>query len=168
MRGAALPLLGAAVALLLPACETDVPTPAERAAIEPVVRTFVVALARAYADLDAAGLAGVGAPRLLTDARRDIELLRAGGVRLAPRLVSLAITDLKVLRRANAYVACTEVWDTTRFDAFTGEQVGRDPASTLHSHIQLKLVDGAWLVLYREVEETATGPRLVVPTREAR
>ncbi len=167
MSALARALVAAAVAALA-GCETDAPTAAERAAVEPVVRAFVEALARAYAELDAGGLAGLGAPRLLEDARRDIELLRAGGVRLAPRLVSLEISDLKVLRHANAYAACTEVWDTTRFDAFTGEQVGRDPASTLHSHIQLKLVSGAWLVLYREVEETATGPRLVVPAPEPR
>lgn len=164
MRRAALAALCGALALPLAACETDVPTPAERAAITPLVRTYLERLARSYAELDASHLEGVGAPRLLADAKRDIELLRAGGVRLEPRLVSLEVTDLKVLRRANAYVACTELWDTRRFDAYTGEMVGRDSASTLHSHVQLKKVEGAWMVLYREVEETATGPRLVVPT----
>ena len=155
-----------AVALSLAACETDVATPRERDEIVPLVQTFLGQLARAYADLDARALEGTGAPRLLEQAGKDIELLRAGGVRLQPQLVSAEITDLKVLRRTNAYVACTEVWDTMRFDSLTGEMVGRDRSSTLHSHIQLKKVDGAWMVLYREVEETATGPRLVVPTAE--
>jgi hypothetical protein len=159
-----LAVLGGALALSLSACETDVPTPREREEIAPLVRNFLVGLARAYSELDAAPLAGLGAPRLLEQAGKDIEMLRAGGVRLRPQLVSLEITDLKVLRRANAYVTCTEVWDTTRLDSYTGELVGRDSASTLHSHIQLKRVEGAWMVLYREVEETATGPRLVVPT----
>jgi hypothetical protein len=157
-----------AAAAALAGCETDVPTPAERGEVAPLVRTFLVQLAHAYAELDPRALEGIAAPRLLAEARRDIETLRAGGIHLQPELVSLEITDLKVLRRANAYVACTEVWDTLRFDAFSGEMVGRDRASTLHSHIQLKKVDGRWLVLYREVEETATGPRLVVPTRGTR
>jgi hypothetical protein len=161
---AALAMAAGALVLPLVACETDVPTPREREEIVPLVRTFLVQLARAYSELDARALAGIGAPRLLEQATKDIEMLRAGGVRLQPQLVSVEITDLKVLRRANAYLACTEVWDTTRFDSYTGELVGRDTASTLHSHIQLKKVEGAWMVLYREVEETATGPRLVVPT----
>ena len=168
MTRVALALAGGTLAVTLAACETDVPTPREREEIVPLVRTFLVQLARAYGDLDAGALAGVGAPRLLEQAGKDIELLRAGGVRLQPQLVSVEITDLKVLRRANAYVACTEVWDTTRFDSYSGELVGRDSASTLHSHIQLKRVEGAWMVLYREVEETATGPRLVVPTAAPR
>ena len=164
MSRPALAALAAALALVLAACETDVATAREREEIEPLVRTFLGQLAHAYAELDASALAGIGAPRLLEQAGKDIEILRAGGVRLRPQLVSLEITDLKVLRRANAYVACTEVWDTMRFDSLTGEMVGRDSNSTLHSHVQLKKVEGAWMVLYREVEETATGPRLVVPT----
>lgn len=163
MRRAVLPAV-VVLALAAQGCETDVPTAAERGVIEPLVRTFLLRLAEAYEDLDPAGLEGLGAPRLLLEAERDIEMLRAGGIRLQPRLVSVEITDLKVVRHANAYVACTEVWDTTRIDSFTGEVVGRDSSSVLHSHIQLKLAQGAWLVLYREVEETATGPRLVVPT----
>lgn len=146
------------------ACETEVPTAKEREAITPLVRRFLLQLATSYATLDAAPLAGIGAPRLIEQAGRDIQLLRAGGDRLEPSLVSLEITDLKVLRHANAYVVCTEVWDTRRYDATSGKLVGRDAHSVLHSRIQLKKVKGAWLVLYREVEETATGPRLALPT----
>jgi hypothetical protein len=151
--------------VLLPlGCERERPSAAEREAIEPLVRSFLVELASAYGALDPGALAGIGAPRLIERARRDIELLRAGGVRLEPKLLSVEITSLKVLRHANAYVACTELWDTRRFDAATGELVGHDPHTVLHSQIQLKRIEGKWLVLYREVTETATGPRLVVPT----
>jgi hypothetical protein len=146
------------------ACESDVPTAAERAAITPLVHTYLVKLATAYSEMDPRPLEGVGAPRLIDQARRDIELLRAGGDRLAPTLISVEVTDLKVLRHANAYVACTEVWDTRRFDAVTGKLVGHDPHSVLHSHIQLKLLDDSWKVLFREVEETRRGPRLTMPT----
>ena len=57
---------------------------------------------------------------------------------------------------------------TRGFDSSSGVRGGRECAATLHSHIQLKRVEGAWMVLYREVEETATGPRLVVPTAAPR
>ena len=152
------------LALSLVACETDQPTPAEKEAITPLIRTFLISLAAAYGDMDASPLQGIAAPRLMEQALKDINLLRAGGDRLEPVLVDLEITDLKVLRHANAYVACTETWDTRRFDSVSGELVGHDPHTVLHTHIQLKKVKRQWLVLYRDVEETAVGPRFVVPT----
>ncbi len=146
------------------ACESGEPTAAEREEIAQVVRAFVERLAEAYGGMDPAPLAGLATPRLMEQARHDIDLLRAGGDRLEPHLKNLEILSLKVLRHTNAYVAAREVWDTKRFAAFTGELVGHDPESVLHSHIQLQRVDRQWLVLYREVEETATGPRFVVKT----
>ncbi|NWG00816.1 MAG: hypothetical protein HXY19_07710 [Thermoanaerobaculaceae bacterium] len=153
------------LALAAAACETDTPTAEERAVLEPLVRTFLIQLAAAYAEMDPKPLEGIGAPRLLERARHDIDLLKAGGDRLEPVLVEVTITSMKVLRHANAYLTCTEVWDTRRFDAFTGELIGQDVHSVLHSSIQLKKLEGRWLVLYREVEETRTGPRLALPTR---
>lgn len=149
------------------ACDSDQPTEAEREEVSRVVQTFVERLAEAYGGMNPAPLEGFATPRFMEKARHDIDLLRAGGDRLEPRLKSLEITRLKVLRHANAYVAATETWDTRRFDAYSGELVGHDPDSVLHTHIQLQLIDRQWLVLYREVEETATGPRFVVPTSPA-
>ncbi len=146
------------------ACETGEPNEAERQEISRVVRAFVERLAEAYGGMDPAPLEGLATPRFMERARHDIDLLRAGGDRLEPRLKSLEITSLKVLRHTNAYVAARETWDTRRFDAYSGELVGHDPESVLHTHIQLQHIDRQWLVLYREVEETATGPRFVVRT----
>jgi len=146
-------------------CETDVPTAAEREAIELVMRPFLTQLAAAYTERDPAKLEGLAAPRLIAEVERGFEALAAGGRRLEPVLKSYEITDLKVLRHANAIVALTEVWDTRSFDASTGDLIGRDENSVLHSHVQLKRVEDRWLVLFREVEETATGPRLVLPTK---
>ena len=157
-----------ALALAAAGCETEVPTPEERATLEPLVRTFLVQLAAAYGQMDPKPLEGIGAPRLMERARHAIELLKAGGDRLEPVLVDLTINEMKVLRHANAYVTCTEVWDTRRFDAFSGELVGEDASSVLHSSIQFKKLEGRWLVLFREVEETRTGPRLALPTRPPR
>ncbi len=153
------------LAVLAASCEREVPTAEERAVLEPLVRTFLVQLAAAYGSMDPSPLEGIGAPRLVERVRHDIDLLKANGDRLEPVLVEVRIDTMRVLRHANAYVTCTEVWDTRRFDAFTGELVGHDAHSVLHSSIQLKKIEGRWLVLYREVEETRTGPRLALPTR---
>jgi len=150
--------------LAVAACERSEPSEAEREEISRVVRVFVERLAEAYSGMDPAPLEGVATPRFMEQARHDIDLLRAGGDRLKPRLKNLEVLSLKVLRHTNAYVAAREIWDTKRFDAFTGELVGHDPNSVLHTHIQLQRTDRQWLVLYREVEETATGPRFVVKT----
>lgn len=146
------------------ACESGQPSETEREELARVVRAFVERLAEAYGGMDPEPLAGVATPRLMERARHDIDLLRAGGDRLEPRLKGLEILSLTVLRHTNAYVAVRETWDTKRFDAFSGELVGHDPDSVLHTHIQLQRIDQQWLVLYREVEETATGPRFVVAT----
>jgi hypothetical protein len=164
MRRAIVPLLLLALLLPLAACETDEPTAEERAELEPLVRELLVRLAQAYRDMSTEPLEGFAAPRMMEDVRLQIQNLRAGGDRLVPELVEVEIARLSVIRRANAYVATVETWDTRRLDAYTGEELGRNPSSVLHSNIQLKRVEGRWLALYREVAETATGPRFIVPT----
>ncbi len=166
-RCKALPVVLLLLLLPLAACETDQPTPEERATLEPLVTDFLQKLAQSYREMDTAPLDGIAAPRMIDRVRHDIELLKSGGDRLDPVMKSVEITRLLVIRHANAYVNATETWDTKRFDAFSGELIGHNPDSVLHSHIQIKLMDGKWMVLYREVEETATGPRFVVPTEPA-
>lgn len=160
-------LMAVAVSLALAACESDKPTPQEREAITSLTRAFLLALARSYSEMDVKYLEGLAAPRFVNETYDAILTLRANGDRLDPVLVDLQITDLKVLRRANAYVFCTETWDTRRLDVATGELKGHDPQSVLHSVIQMKLIERRWVVLYREVEETATGPRFLVRTPSA-
>lgn len=156
-----------AFCLGLAACETDKPTPEEREAITSLTRVFLLALARSYAEMDVKYLEPVAAPRLVNETYDAIATLRANGDRLDPVLLKVEITDLKVLRHANAYVFCTETWDTRRLDVASGQLKGHDPHSLLHSVIQMKLIDSRWVVLYREVEETATGPRFLVRTPKA-
>ncbi|MEW5878066.1 MAG: hypothetical protein AB1751_08385 [Acidobacteriota bacterium] len=166
MRGRAW-LLPLALSLTLAACETDKPTPQEREAITSLTRAFLLSLARSYSEMDVKYLEPLAAPRFVNETYDAIMTLRANGDRLEPVLVNLEITDLKVLRHANAYVFCTETWDTRRLDVASGQLKGHDPHSVLHSVIQMKLVEKRWVVLYREVEETATGPRFLVRTPKA-
>lgn len=156
--------LAVVLALGLTGCETDTPTADERAAIEPLVRTFLLQLAAAYSEGTPKPLTEVSAPRFMDDVQRQMDLVRAGGRRLEPVLVSVEILDLKVLRRANAIISAREVWDTRSFDLVSGELIGHDPGTVLHSHITMKRIDRQWRVTFREVEETATGPRLVLPS----
>lgn len=154
----------AVLAMGLAGCETDVPTEEERAVIEPLVRTFLLQMAAAYAEQDPRPLADVSAPRFMDDVQRQISLVRAGGRRLEPVLVSVEILDLKVMRRSNAVVSVREVWDTRSYDATTGELIGHDPESVLHSHITMRRIDRQWRVTFRDVPALATGPRLALPT----
>ncbi len=160
-------LLLLALSLGLAACETDRPTAEEREAISSLTRAFLLSLARSYSEMDVRYLEPIAAPRFVNETYDAIMTLRANGDRLDPVLVNVEITDLKVLRHANAYVFCTETWDTRRLDVASGQLKGHDPHSVLHSVIQMKLTDKRWVVLYREVEETATGPRFLVRTPKA-
>jgi len=153
-----------AATLGLAACEQDQPTAEERAAIEPLIRSFLLSMALAYSQEDPAPMAEVSSPRFMEEVKRQIRLVQAGGRRLEPVLVEVEILDLKVLRRTNAFVSVRETWDTRSFDVRTGEMIGQDAESVLHSHIHLKRIDRQWRVLFRDVEETATSPRLVLPS----
>jgi hypothetical protein len=152
------------LALLSGACERDTPTPQEREAITHLTRAFLLALAQSYSAMDTKPLEGLAVPRFINETWDAILTLRANDDRLDPVLVNLTITDMKVLRHANAYVFCTETWDTKRLTVDGTLLKGHDPNSVLHSVIQMKKLEGQWVVLYREVEETATGPRFIVRT----
>jgi len=157
-------VLALVLALPLLACERDQPTPEERETITNLTRAFLLALAQSYSTMDTKPLEGLAAPRYIAETWDAILTLKANDDRLDPVLVKLEITDLKVLRHANAYVFCTETWDTKRLTVDGTVLKGHDPNSVLHSVIQMKRLQGRWVVLYREVEETATGPRFVVRT----
>lgn len=157
-------LLLCTLAVTLVSCERDTPTEKERTTLTSLTRTFLLALARSYSTMDPKPLEGLAAPRFINETWNAISTLKANDDRLQPDLIDLQITDIKVLRHANAYVFCTEVWDTKRFSVDGSVLKGHDPNSVLHSVIQLKKVERQWLVLYREVEETALGPRFLVRT----
>lgn len=157
-------LLLCMLAVSLASCERDTPTEKERAALTSLTRRFLLALAKSYSTMDPKPLEGLAAPRFINETWDAISTLKANDDRLQPNLLDLQITDIKVLRHANAYVFCTEFWDTKRFSVDGSVLKGHDPNSVLHSVIQLKKLERQWLVLYREVEETATGPRFLVRT----
>ncbi|MFN3413907.1 MAG: hypothetical protein ACK42L_07580, partial [Thermoanaerobaculum sp.] len=108
----------------LAACERDTPTEEEREAITSLTRAFLLSLARSYSEMDVKYLEALAAPRYVNETYDAIMTLRANGDRLEPVLVNLEITDLKVLRHANAYVFCTETWDTRRLDVASGQLKG--------------------------------------------
>jgi hypothetical protein len=56
---------------------------------------------------------------------------------------------MSVFRGINATVRVVEVWEITRYDAATGEQRGHFDNAIQRTLLQLRLVDGTWLVVGR-------------------
>jgi hypothetical protein len=140
----------AAAALLAAACENTEPDPGERQAVETAVRGYLDALAEAYSTLDPSALEGHASPNEIAAVRKLLEeLLQSTGDRVDASLTGFEIESMSVFRSINATVRLVEVWDITRYGAATGIEKGRFESTIQYTLLQLRLVDGRWLVVGR-------------------
>lgn len=153
-------LLIAMVSLLvLGGCENTTPRPEVRADIEAAVTNYLHALTRAYSTLSVEPLEGLSVGSEIEDVRKMLRGLAGTGDRVEARMLEVDFTRVDVFREVNATVATTEVWDVTRYDAFNGREKGRNPTSIQDSIMQLRLVEGRWVVTARRVLGQEAGPR---------
>ena len=87
--------------------------------------------------------------KLLTDLART-------GDRIQSTLRGYHIENMEMFREINAAARVVEVWDVVRYDAFTGVEKGRTPDSIQHSLLQLRLIDGRWMVVGRSIMQRET------------
>ncbi len=156
-----------AVALLLVVtggCENTTPTPQEREEITSVVTQYLHRLADAYTNMDTSRLEGVAAKGERAAVYKLLEKLAQSGDRLEATLLKVEIEKIDVFRVVNATVKTLEVWEVRRLDAYTGEEKGKNPGSVQHALIQLRKIDGKWMVTSRRVLETQGGSLWEVAT----
>lgn len=148
----------AIVGMLLPvaACEDTRPTDEERAAVQEVVGRYLNALADAYTTYDTASLEGLASPNEIAAVRKLLRTLAQTGDRVESTLRVYEVEHLEIFREINATVRLIEVWDVVRYDATTGEVKGRTPDSIQYSLLQLRLVEGRWIVVGRSVLKRET------------
>lgn len=152
-------LVGLAMLILLAGCENTTPKPEVRADIELTVTTYLHALTRAYSTLSVEPLDGLAVGSEIGDVRKMLRGLAGTGDRVEARMLEVDFSRVEVFREVNATVATTEVWDVTRYDAFNGREKGRNPTSIQDSIMQLRLVEGRWVVTARRVLGQEAGPR---------
>jgi len=140
--------------ILLSGCERTTPTAEETEACKKVTTEYLHALAEAYSSLSVDPIKELATPREIEDVRRLLRGLAGTGDRIEAKLLSVEFSQITVFRNINATVSTTEVWDVIRYDAGTGREKGRNPASVQTSILQLRLIDGQWKVLARRVMET--------------
>ncbi len=138
-------------------CAAPGPTPEQQAAIEGAVGGYLEALAKSYSTLDLSHLDGHASPVEISNVRGLLQQLANSGDRLEATLVGIEFTSLDVFREVNASVALVEVWDLIRYDPMTGREKGRTDGSVQSTLIQLRLIDGEWLVIGRHVLDRETG-----------
>ncbi len=160
-------LVLAAVVLNVVACENSTPTPEQKQAIEQRVKGYLEALASAYSSLDATGLEPWASENEIAAVRKVLRTLMASGDRVDAKLLQVEFEDVEVFRMLNATVRTVEVWDVGRFDPYTGREKGRNPSSVQHAIVQLRLIDGTWVVTARRVMESSGPNRWGLPTPEA-
>ena len=145
------------VMLLASACENTDPTPEERKAIEAAVRGYLGALAEAYSTLDPNVLDGHASPNEKAAVHKLLkELLQKSGDRIDAELVGYDVQSMSVFRGINATVRQIEVWNITLYGAADGIEKGRTPNSIQNTLLQMRLVDGRWIVIGRSIMQQET------------
>lgn len=139
-------------------CGGGGPSPEQQAAVEEAVRGYLDGLAMSYSTLDLSHLEGHASPVEIRNVRNLLQQLANSGDRLEATLVGIEITGVDIFREVNASAAVVEVWDLVRFDALTGREKGRTDGSVQSTLIQLRLIDGEWLVVGRHIVDRETGP----------
>lgn len=158
--------LGLAI-LVCAGCEDTTPDPQERQAVELAVSTYLHALTEAYSNLNVEPIEDLATGAEVEDVRRMLRGMAGTGDRVEARLLSAEFNSISVFREVNSTVATTEVWDVTRFDAFNGREKGRNPTSIQDSIIQLRLIEGRWMITARRVIGQEAGPRWKVDEVQA-
>jgi hypothetical protein len=142
-----------ATVLVFAGCAPGEPSPEEKAVVEQAVRNYLEALAASYSSLDLSHLEGHASPVEVRNVRNLLQQLANTGDRVESTLLGLEVTGLDIFRDVNASVALVEIWEVVRFDALTGEEKGRRPNSVQNTLIQLRKIDGEWLVIGRHIVE---------------
>jgi hypothetical protein len=148
----------AVVVSLLPlcACEKSTPTPEEREAVMAVIRGYLDALSDAYSELDPTHLEGWASPNEIAAVRKLIMGLARTGDRVDSTMRVFEVEHLEIFRQINATARLVEVWDVVRYNATSGVEKGKTPDSIQYTLLQLRKVDGTWLVIGRSVLQRET------------
>lgn len=145
------------VMLFASACEDTGGTPEEREAIEIAVRGYLGALAEAYSTLDPNVLDGFASPNEKAAVHKLLkELLQKSGDRIDAELVGYDVQSLSVFRGINATVRLIEVWNITLYGAADGIEKGQTPNSIQSTLLQMRLVEGRWIVIGRSIMQQET------------
>ncbi len=142
-------------------CENTDPSPEEQRLIEEAVGGYLNALAEAYSTLDTSALEGHASPNEIAAVHKLLkELLQNTGDRIDAQLTGFDIETTSVFRGINATVRVIEVWDITRYGAANGIEKGRFESTVQRSLLQLRLIDGQWIVVGRSnLEQSTPVPR---------
>ena len=132
-------------------CEDTTASPEQRAQLEPVVAGYLDALAESYSTLDVKPLEQWASPIEVGAVRRILRSLVTTGDRLDATLRCYEIERVAMFRGVNATVWIVEVWDLVRYDAFSGKEKGRTDGSVQRTMLQLRQMDGRWVVIARSM-----------------
>ncbi|HPA81402.1 MAG TPA: hypothetical protein PLS95_11350 [Thermoanaerobaculales bacterium] len=150
LRGASALVL--AIALVAAAgCEDNAISPVQREALDRAVAGYLGALAESYSTLRVEPLEEWASPIEVATVRRILKSLMTTGDRVEATLRDYQVDRVAVFRGINATVWTVEVWDLVRYDAYTGIEKGRTDSSVQQTMLQLRQVEGRWMVIARSI-----------------
>ena len=128
-------------------------TAESRTAIQATLEEYLPAFAEAYGSGNLEPLRQWTVERELSGLQRRVTRLLEEGLALEPELVEVTVESVEVWSHSNAYATTLEVWNLRYYS--TGAHVLFDEQLGTRQRVkyQLKLEDGRWRILYREVSE---------------
>jgi len=159
----------AVVIVVFAACENTEPSPEQSQAIEEAVGGYLTALAKAYSTLDINVLEGHASVNEIAAVQKLLtELLQSTGDRIDAELIGFEIENISVFRGVNATVRLVEVWNITRYGAADGVEKGRFESTIQKTLLQMRLIDGRWMVVGRSnLEQETPVPEGATPAPES-
>ncbi len=147
------------------ACDQTEPAAEERAALEQAIASYLDALAESYSSMSLEPLEGHASPNEIAAVNKLLRQLAGTGDRIEADLRGFEIEGLEVFREINATARLLEVWDLVRYDVYTGREKGRTDGSLQSTLLQMRLVDGRWIVIGRSVLDRPT-PSPAAPAQD--
>jgi hypothetical protein len=143
--------------LVIAGCENTEPSEEQRQVIEDAVRGYLHALAEAYSTLDVSVLDEHASPNEVAAVHKLLkELLQTTGDRVDAELIGFDVETMSVFRGINSTVRLIEVWNITRYGAADGIEKGRFESTIQRTLLQLRRVEGKWIVVGRSNLEQST------------
>jgi len=126
----------------------------DEAAIRSAIEAYLPQLAEAYKRGDASVLEGFAAEKEIAGLDKRIRDMLAESREIHPTFKSVIVEDAHVWSAANAFATTLEVWDLRVMASGTDRVLSEAIDQRNRVKYQLKKVDGAWIVLFRELEST--------------
>ena len=142
------------LAILISGCGPEVVTEANKESIAATLNGYLKLLAEAYSSGNVEILKEFAAEKEVARVYTRVSELADAGRYVDATFYQMTVEDIVIWSHANAYATTVEVWDLRVRTNGAGVLLGEETNQASRVKYQLKLRDGKWQVLHRELDQT--------------